>query len=179
MKLILSAMLVATVLVACAPRAATPSATSTSTGTSAPTVAAMTTTPAAQTPSTTQSATTGTISGFTGYPAEGNPAMTIYAVSTTDRSVYFTVDVPRGTAPTKPLYTINGVRPGTYHLLAYVGDEQGPAGAAYTEYVKCGMRASCSDHSLIAVTVRAGEAVRDIEVNDWYAPQGTFPSRPR
>jgi hypothetical protein len=176
MKLILSAMLLTAMVTACAPSAATPSPTSTAT--SSPTVAASTT-PATGAPSTTPPVTTGTISGLTGYPAEGNPAMTIYAVSTTDRSVYFTVDVPRGTVPAKPPYTITGVRPGTYHLLAYVEDNQGPAGAAYTEYVKCGLRASCSDHSLIAVTVRAGEAVRDIEVSDWYAPPGTFPSRPR
>jgi hypothetical protein len=122
---------------------------------------------------------TGTITGLTGYPAEGNPAMTIYAVSTTDRSVFFTAAVPRGTVPAKPPYTIIGVRPGTYHLLAYVDGSDGPAGAAYTEYVKCGLNASCSDHTLIAVTVRAGETIRDIEVSDWYAPQGTFPTRPR
>ena len=175
MKLILSALLVVAMTVACAPSAATPSPTATA----AATVAASPTTPATGAPSTTQAVATGTISGLTGYPAEGNPAMTIYAVSTTDRSVYFTVEIPRGTVPAKLSYTITGVRPGTYHLLAYVGQEQGPAGAAYTEYVKCGLRASCSDHSLIAVTVRAAEAVRDIEVNDWYAPPGTFPSRPR
>lgn len=179
MKLILTAMLVAAVAVACARSAATPSPTSTST----PTAAASTTTPvtatAVPTTSTAQPATTATITGLAGYPAGGNPAMTIYAVSTTDRSVYFMVDVPRGTVPAKPPYTITGVRPGTYNLFAYVEDNQGPAGAAYTEYVKCGLRASCSDHSLIAVTVRAGETVRDIEVSDWYAPPGTFPSRPR
>ena len=44
---------------------------------------------------------------------------------------------------------------------------------------QCGLKASCSDHTLIAVTVGAGETVRDIEVSDWYAPQGTFPPRPR
>lgn len=175
MSLIIRAMLVAAVTVAvavaCAPRAETPNATPTAT------VAATTTTPAST--STAQPASTGTITGLAGYPAEGNPALTIYAVSTTDRSAYFTVGVPRGTVPAKPPYTITGVRPGTYNLFAYVEDNQGPAGAAYTEYVKCGLRASCSDHSLIAVTVRAGETVREIEVSDWYAPPGTFPSRPR
>ncbi len=177
MKFILTAVLV--VATGCAPRAAELSPSSTV----APTLAAATTTspPATTAPptGTAQAATTGSITGLAGYPAGGNPAMTIYAVSTTDRSVYFSVDVPRGTVPAKPPFTITGVRPGTYNLLAFVGDSQGPAGGAYTEYVKCGLRASCSDHTLIDVTVRAGETVRDIEVSDWYAPQGTFPTRPR
>lgn len=180
MKLLIGAMLV--VAVACTPRTADPSPTAVSNATPAPTIAA-TTTPVAATgvPSTgtAQPATVGTITGLAGYPAEVNPAMSIYAVSTTDRSVYFSVDVPRGTVPVKPPYTITGVRPGTYNLLAYLEGNNGPAGGAYTEHVRCGLRASCSDHTLIAVTVRAGETVRDIEVSDWYAPAGTFPTRPR
>jgi hypothetical protein len=175
MKLILSAVLLAAM--ACTPRAAEPSSTSPT-----PTVAAATTTPATTgvpSTSTAQPATSGAISGVLGYPADGNPAVTIYAVSTTDRSVFFLVGVPRDTVPAKPPYTITGVRPGTYDLLAYVDGNDGPAGGAYTEYVKCGLRASCSDHTLIHVTVRAGETVRDVEVSDWYAPQGTFPTRPR
>jgi hypothetical protein len=166
--------------VACAPRTAAPS--STSSDTPVPTVATATTTPATtgvpSTAGTTPPATTGAISGLFGYPAEGNPAVTIYAVSTTDRSVFFTVAIPRGSAP-KPPYMITGVRPGTYYLLAYTDGNDGPAGGAYTEYVRCALRASCSDHTLIGVTVGAGETVRDIEVSDWYAPAGTFPPRPR
>ena len=171
MKLIISAMLV--VAIACAPQAATP----TSSATPSSTVAAGTTTPA--TAAATQStAATGSITGLAGYPAEGHPAMTIYAVSSTDRSVFFSVAVPRGTDP-KPTYTITGVRPGTYALFAYLDGNDGPAGGAYTQYVKCGLNASCSDHTIIDVVVRSGETVRDIDVTDWYAPQGTFPPRPR
>lgn len=166
-------------LAACAPRAATPSATPVST-TSAPTVAAATTTPAttnAPSTSTAQPAS-GTITGLAGYPAEGHPAMTIYAVSTTDRSVFFKVDVARATTPPKSPFTIS-VRPGTYNLFAYLEGNDGPAGGAYSEFVRCGLRAGCTDHTPIDVTVRAGETVRDIEVSDWYAPPGTFPPRPR
>ena len=125
-----------------------------------------------------QPATAGAISGLAGYPAEGHPGLTVYAISTTDKTVWFSVDIPRGTDPAKPSYTISGVRPGTYNLFAAAeGNER--TGGAYTEYVKCGMNASCSDHTLIDVTVRAGETVRDIEVSDWYAPASNYPVRPR
>jgi hypothetical protein len=170
------AVAAASVAVACGPGATQASPTA-----STQTVAVATATPATTSvPSTgtAQPATSGAISGVLGYPAEGNPAVTIYAVSTTDRSVFFSVGVPRGTVPAKPPYTITGVRPGTYHLIAYT-DGSDAAGGAYTEYVRCGLKASCSDHALIGVTVGAGQTVRDIDVSDWYAPAGTFPPRPR
>jgi hypothetical protein len=178
MKLIISAMLLAAV--ACTPRAATPEATATATATT--TVAAATTTPATtNVPSTgtAQPAPTGGVTGVVGYPADGHPAMTIYAVSTTDRSVFFSVAITRAIDPPKPPYSISGIRPGTYNLFAYLDGNDGPANGAYTEYVRCGLSASCSDHTPINVTVRAGETVRDIEVSDFYARPDAFPMRPR
>jgi hypothetical protein len=170
-RLILGAMLVAA---SCAPTAVTPTSTP---GTSVATVAPATTTPAA-TASTAQPAAAGTITGLVAYPAEGHPAITIIAFSKTDRSIFFLVDIPQATVPPKTPYTITGVRPGTYNVFAYaMGNDR--AGGAYTQYVKCGLNASCSDHSLIDVTVRAGETVRDIDVSDWYGPTDTFPPRPR
>jgi hypothetical protein len=176
MKLMLKAGPVAAITVAlavaCAPRAAGP--------TLPPTVAAATTTPTTTSaaPATAPPVGAGAIVGLLGYPAEGHPAVTIYAVSTTDRSLFFSVDIPRATTPPKSPFTIT-VRPGTYNLFAYLEGNDGPAGGAYTEFVRCGLRAGCSDHTPIDVTVRAGETVRDIEVSDWYAPPGTFPPRPR
>ena len=172
MKLIATALL--TAFIACTPRDATPSPTSAS---SAPTVAAATTTPAVTGVPSTQPLTAGAITGLVGYPAEGHPAITLCAFGATDRSVYFCVDVPQATAPPKSPYTISGIRPGTYQLFGFAaGNDR--AGGAYTEYVRCGLRASCSDHTLIDVGVRAGETVRDIEVSDWYGPTETYPRRP-
>jgi hypothetical protein len=175
MKLVISAMLIAAV--ACAPRSAAPDPTSTSTAS----VAAATTTPATTSvPSagTPQPAATGAITGLVAYPAEGHPAVTICAFGATDRSVHFCVDVPRATTPPKSPYAITVVRSGTYQLFAYA-EGSDKAGGAYTEFVKCGLSASCSDHTPIDVTVRAGETVRDIEVSDWYAPSDSWPTRPR
>ena len=174
MKLVITAMLLAAV--ACAPRAAAPSPTSSSTATAAVTTTAPATT-SVPSASSVQPAAAGTITGLAAYPAEGHPAMTICAFGATDRSVHFCTDLPQATTPPKSPYTINGVRPGTYHLFAYAkGSDK--AGGAYTEFVKCGALASCSDHTPINVTVRAGETVRDIEVSDWYAPSASWPTRP-
>jgi hypothetical protein len=177
-KVIVSTLLIAALAVTCAPREASPSPAATS---GAPTVAAATTTPATTArgvPSTAQPVATGTITGLVAYPAEGHPAMTICAFGATDRSVHYCVDVPQATTPPKSPYTISGVRPGAYHQFAYAaGNDR--AGGAYTEYVRCGNRASCSDHTLVDVVVRAGETVRDIEVSDWYGPTDAFPPRPR
>jgi hypothetical protein len=161
--------------VACTPPAAAPTSTATATG--AATVAAATTTPATTSVPSGGTAA-GSITGLVGYPAEGHPAMTICAFGATDRNVYSCVDVPQATTPPKSPYTISGIRPGTYHLFAYAAGTD-RAGGAYTEYVRCGLRASCSDHTLIDVVVRAGETVRDVEVSDWYAPSASWPSRPR
>lgn len=176
MRSIISAL----VLVAMAAACAAPSPTGTQATSAAPTVAAATTTPSRPTaaPSTAPRVTTGTITGFAGYPAEGHPAMTIYAVSTTDRRVFFSVAVPRAVTPPKSTYTVTGVLPGTYHLFSYL-EGSDTAGGAYSEFVTCGLRAGCPSHKPIDVTVRAGETVREIDVTDWYAPPGTFPTRPR
>jgi hypothetical protein len=182
MKPIISALVLVAMGTACATPAASPTTAATSTATPAATVAAATTTPATTpvtgAPFTSQPVATGTITGVSGYPAEMHPAITIYAISTTDRSVYFSVDIPRSPSPPKPTYTISGVKPGTYNLFSYA-EGADKAGGAYTEFVKCGLRATCSDHTPIDVIVRAGETVRGIEVSDWYTTSNNWPARPR
>lgn len=174
MKLILSAMLL--VATACAPLAASPSAspTATSTAAAASTIAAATTTPAT---ATTVPVSGGTITGKFGYPAEGHPAVTIYAVNRSDRSVYYTVHLDKS-AESFVTYTITGIRPGTYNAFAKA-DGSASFGGAYTAYVACGLRAQCTDHTLIDVTVRAGETTSGVDVTDWYATPGTFGDAPR
>ena len=72
------------------------------------------------------------------------------------------------------------VSPGTYYIVSYVDKKDGTPGmpGAYSQFVPCGLQASCSDHSLIAVAVAAGQTVTDIDPGDWYAPEGTFPPMP-
>ncbi len=128
---------------------------------------------------------TGTITGTLSYPSEFLPHMRVVAFSLTDGKAYF-VDVDRGT------FSID-VPAGTYYVVSYpyegvvgkmgqadsytLGGGSGLAGG-YTEMVLCGLYVDCAPHTLIPVTVIAGQTVKDINPGDWYAPEGTFPSMP-
>jgi hypothetical protein len=135
-----------------------------------PTTSTMTTvSPTTETPQVT---TTGKISGTLGYPAEGIPLLTVYAFDTTNEKKYFLVN----TQVNQGQFTIAGVEPGSYYVVAYAKDYQASGG--YTKAVACGLSVDCKDHSLIAVTVKSGETASGAEVKDWYAPDGTFPKKP-
>ncbi|HEX4744321.1 MAG TPA: hypothetical protein VFW12_06590 [Candidatus Limnocylindria bacterium] len=185
-----------------------PSPTASVTPAPTPTATASTASPARTATQAPTAAQTGTITGFLGYPSNFIPPLTVYAVSVADPRVHFSVDTsryggdpsapppsaaPGATAPPRPSYTMTGVPPGTYYVLAWRNDdvnvEAKNAPGVYSKYVvECiqpGERAqatgSCpDDHSLLPVTVRAGETVMRIDVTDWYYQQGTtYPSRPR
>jgi len=53
-----------------------------------------------------------------------------------------------------------------------------PLQGGYTKAVPCGLMATCTDHSLIPITVEAGKVAKEVKVTDWYAPDNTFPQKP-
>jgi hypothetical protein len=129
----------------------------------------------------------GTITGRLGYPAEHIPPLTVYAIRR-DAAGHFSVDTPRyplatGFSPPQPTYTIRGVVPGTYVVLAYMNDgspmsEERPG--VYSQAVRCGLTVGCDDHSLVEVQITPGAVVTGIDVTDWYYPPGQrYPPRPR
>ena len=121
-------------------------------------------------PSRVQQASTGLISGELSFPSERIPALTIFAIRI-DNGLYTYYSIQ--TDEHQAEYSIR-VDPGVYQLLAYIDDYAG----GYTQYVQCGMGYQCQDHSLVPVVVEAGEIVTGIDLQDWYAPSGTFPVRP-
>jgi hypothetical protein len=65
--------------------------------------------------------------------------------------------------------------PGDYRVYAYLPDPaKYGAGfpqdyrAYYSEFVKCGMRVNCQDHTPLTVKVRSGESLKGIDPMDWY-----------
>jgi len=62
-------------------------------------------------------------------------------------------------------------------LAEAIGGADGLAGA-YTPAVACGLRAECTDHSVIRVAVTGGQTASGVDILDWYAPAGAFPKRP-
>jgi LysM repeat protein len=118
----------------------------------------------------TQSSTIGLISGKLSFPSEHIPPLTVFAIRIDNGlSTFYSIN----TAENQSSYAIE-VDPGIYNVFAYRGDYA----AGYTKYVTCGMGASCSDHSLLPVVVKAGKTIKNIDLTDWYAPSGTFPPRP-
>jgi hypothetical protein len=122
-------------------------------------------------PSTQPAAATGTITGTLGYPSEGIPALEIYAINVEGKS-YFKV----ATTQNQSSFSLTGVKPGKYVVVAY---EKGGFAGGYTPAVACGLSVNCTDHSLIEISVAAGQTVTGIEIKDWYAPDGTFPTKPK
>jgi hypothetical protein len=136
----------------------------------------------------------GAITGRFGYGSDFIPPVTVYAISTTDQRVWFSVDFagfgnpPRPTLPpgvSQASYTITGVAPGTYWVVAYRNDGQLPDPGLYSRAAICWRTTPsgpCPDLTLVPVTVIAGQTTSVIDVITWGPPPGqpspTIPPRP-
>jgi len=119
----------------------------------------------------------GAISGHISYPSDFIPVLALIAVRVDDPAIYRVVHTQR--APPGPTsYTMTAVEPGVYVIVAYVEGQGSGLAAAYSAAVSCGLTSSCADHSLVRVTVRAGETLTGIDVTDWNSVAGAFPPRP-
>lgn len=124
------------------------------------------------TPSVEPASSTGRISGHLSYPADSLPAMYVTAYLVGSQAYSYVI-----TSPGQDTFEIDGLAPGTYHVIAYtVGGGGFPAGLAggYSQAVPCGLGTNCTDHSLIDVVVESGQAQTGIVPDDWYAPSGSF-----
>jgi RES domain-containing protein len=118
----------------------------------------------------------GSIAGSLNYPSESLPAMYVTAFQVGTQNYRYVI-----TNAGQQTYEIEGLAPGTYHVVAYtVGGGSFPAGLSggYTQAVPCGLSAQCNDHTLIDVSVAAGQAVTGINPADWYLVDGAFPLFP-
>lgn len=113
----------------------------------------------------------GSISGRLSYPSDFIPPQRVVAFEVGGYNYRF-VD----TVQNQNVYHITGLRPGVYHVVAYVMD--GDLAGGYTQAVPCGLAVGCNDHSLIEVTVEAGMDTPNINPGDWYAPEEAFPPMP-
>jgi hypothetical protein len=120
---------------------------------------------------------TGRIRGRLFFPSEYIPPLAIYAVAT-DGSTFYRVDT-ESVPPGEPEYEITEVEPGTYHVYGYPIAGDIPLGGAYSYLAACeaghyppppdGCWAE-PQHDLAPVEVRAGQAVEEVNLLDWYAP---------
>jgi hypothetical protein len=113
------------------------------------------------------------LAGQLGYPSEGVPPLLIVAT-----------DVKSGNRVTRETQAGDGafaliVPPGTYTVVAYPLDtERGSRdGGGFTAAVGCGLLATCTDHALVPVTIKAGQVDVSVDLTDWYAGE-TLPPKP-
>lgn len=106
----------------------------------------------------------GSISGTLGYPSESIPAMRVVAFDVYSDAYYY-VD----TAVNQSEFGLTDIPAGTYHVVAYLLDQDPHMGGGYTEFVTCGLSVDCTDHSLIDVLVYPGMDTFNINPLDFYA----------
>ncbi|MDY6875252.1 MAG: hypothetical protein SWK90_03490 [Chloroflexota bacterium] len=120
---------------------------------------------------------TGRIRGRLFFPSEFVPPLAVYAVAT-DGSRFYRVDT-RAVPPGEPSYEIPVVEPGTYYVYSYPVEDTGGIGGAYSYLAACEAGhfspppEGCwgdPQHGSAPVEVRAGQAVEEINVYDWYGP---------
>lgn len=122
----------------------------------------------------------GSISGVLSYPSEFLPPQRVVAFRVVDgkwTKDYRYVDTVQGESE----YTIGGLKPGSYWVIAYPGKPVGQSGGlagGYSQAVPCGLSVDCKDHTLLVVPVEAGKDTSGVNPGDWYAPAGTFPKSP-
>lgn len=175
---------------------------STSTPTATPLLQTASSNPTISAPSPTVPPTAtpeaGAITGRLGYPSDFIPPVTVYAISTTDPRVWYSVNYAGVGNPPRPTpqpgtsgdtYTITGVAPGTYWVVAYRNDATGPMlgpdPGYYSRAAAC-LRipnsGGCPDQTLIPATVIAGQTTSGIDIVVWGPPREqplpTLPPRP-
>jgi hypothetical protein len=123
--------------------------------------------------STPEGGLSGSFAGQLSYPSEFIPAQAIVAYAAGGNSQdYYYIITNEGTSS----YQFDNLPPGNYYVVAYVLG--GGLSAGYSQAVPCGLSADCTDHSLISVTVTAGQVTQGVNPQDWYAPEGSFPAYP-
>jgi hypothetical protein len=70
-------------------------------------------------------------------------------------------------------YRFDNLPVGKYWLMAYRIDNPSEAGA-YSQFVPCGLSATCTDHSLIVVEVKESQETKDVNPSDWYAEPASW-----
>jgi hypothetical protein len=135
----------------------------------------------------------GAITGRFGYGSDFIPPVTVYAISTTDPRVWYSVNYAGVGNPPRPTpqpgtsgdtYTITGIAPGTYWVVAYRNDGLSPDPGFYSRAAIC-MRTTpsgpCPDINPVPVMVIAGQTSSGIDVLTWGTqpqPSPTLPPRP-
>jgi len=116
----------------------------------------------------------GNIEGSLSYPSESIPPMKVCIENPQKELITCTNKRIANKKYTYGFgYTLS-VPPGNYFAYAILENTKNTASdlegykAYYSEYVKCGIKVECKDHSPIQFTVEEGKTTPQIDVTDWY-----------
>ena len=120
----------------------------------------------------------GVIKGRLSYPSEGIPSLAIYAIPVDGSQKYHSTHTWANSLE----YSIEGVKPGTYYVVAYIADSPNSfLNMAYTKAAQCQQAnpnaSNCNDHTLVPVTVNPGQTVEGISPTD-FSNDIKFPPSP-
>jgi len=110
------------------------------------------------------------IEGSLGYPSEFIPPLEICAESLDGPNEHCTYEHLEGAQYTYGEGYKIEVPAGEYQVYAKLLNPDDDYKAYYSDFVTCGLDIECPSHNPIAVTVEAGETVKNIDPIDWYAP---------
>jgi hypothetical protein len=117
------------------------------------------------------SSTSGIVSGKICYPSGDPPSLTLYF-----ESVEYERVIPYRTHEGQRSYSLE-LEAGTYYAYAWVPEEF-LRGGAYSAAATCGLKESCTDHSLLPVVVESRQETGGVDICDWDADPGTVPLPP-
>jgi hypothetical protein len=115
----------------------------------------------------------GRISGTTSYPGEFIPAQVVCAEPVGGGPEVCGEASESDAAGLVPTWTLT-VPAGQYYVSAHMkdpsemGSDLGDYRAYYTQYVVCGSKYECKDHSKVVVSVASDRTTSDITPYDWY-----------
>jgi len=125
-----------------------------------------------QAPTQEPAAQTGSIAGNLSFPSEGIPPLLVVAFNTGTGQYYWVQ-----TTQNQTTYQIDNLPVGKYTVFAYTLPDGSFVGA-YNQFYVCGLKAECTDVSLIEVDVQAGVVTQNINPGDWYNDSTQWPSMP-
>lgn len=109
---------------------------------------------------------TGTITGSISFPSEVIPPMEVCAEDIATKEQICSDQMLKDP---KYQYGVGyeiTVPAGEYHVFATLPND--PYQAYYNEFVKCGLKATCTSHEPVSVKVSAGQTITNIDPQDWY-----------
>ncbi len=109
------------------------------------------------------------IMGSLSYPSEYMPNLETCAVNIQTNESYCTYQMIQDPNFTYGYGYQIDASTGSYQVYTKVNDEYEPYRSYYSKFITCGGEYTCTDHTPITITVKAGETVRDIDPGDWYA----------